>query len=147
MNMTIGRRVMTGLAVVTLVGCGGGSSVEFNETDAEGLAMVIDSAVTEESGMKGLVTADAFGPADVAEFNGIAEQACDELAKDFGPDQIQEFTDGVLEGAAEMEGLLDIEGLLTALVGETCPGNSAALASALDASYDPNPKLHQVSDT
>ena len=112
-----------------LAACGGGD--DFTATDAAGLAAVLDGAASDDSPMKGLITAEMFTDADVEEFNGIAEEACSELsASGMSADDVDEFTDGVLDGAEGMEEFLDVEELLVGLVDATCPSNTQTVRDA-----------------
>lgn len=109
----------TALAAALLPACG--TEVEFTATDAEGVAGVVDAALTEESGLQGLITADDFTQADVDEFNGLAEDACADLADGFSAEEYADFESGVVEETAGMEDMLDIKAMTRALINTTCP--------------------------
>lgn len=123
--------VPTFALALALAACGGGES-DFTATDAEGIAAAIDGAIAEDSPVKGVITADAFTPADVDEFNDLAKEACDEISDSgMSDDDVAEFTAGMTEGAAGLEDVLDVEALAIGLIDATCPANTATIRDAL----------------
>ena len=115
--------------MLALAACGGES--EFVEMDAEGLSGVVDAALTEESGLKGLITADAFNQTDVDEFNEIAKEACDDLSDGISAEDYDEFEAGVLDGASDIGDMIDTEALSRALVSASCPSYLGNLEDAI----------------
>lgn len=109
-----------------------GEPVEFNAMDAEGLAAILDAGMTEESGLKGLITADLFSEDDITEFNTLAEDACADLSDGISADEYRDFEAGVLDGAQEMEDMIDTDALTLALVDATCPSYVDNLTSAMN---------------
>lgn len=110
----------------------GGEPVEFNAMDADGLATIVDAGITEESGLKGLITADLFSEEDISEFNVLAEDACTDLSDGISAADYDEFEAGVLDGAEEMQGMIDTDALTMALISATCPSYTDNLTEAMN---------------
>ncbi len=125
------KRFLGSLATAGLLFSACGEAVEFNAMDAEGLVGIVDAGLTEESGLRGLITADAFSAEDVAEFNTLAEDACADLSNGISAEDYDEFEAGVLDGAEGLEGMIDTEALTMALVDATCPSYVDNLAAAI----------------
>lgn len=100
--------------------CSGGDT-EFEAMDAQAVADVVDAALTEESGLRGFLSASDFTEADVDEFNEVAESACADLSDGIAEGDFDEFRAGVMEGAGGVEDMIDVEGLAVALVEASCP--------------------------
>ncbi len=125
------KRFLGSVAAAAMLFTACGEAVEFNAMDAEGLAAIVDAGLTEESGLSGLLTADAFSLEDVTEFNALAEDACADLSNGISSEDYQEFQAGVLDGAEEMQDLIDTDALTLALVEATCPSYTDNLTSAM----------------
>lgn len=125
------KKYLGSLAAAGLLFTACSEPVEFNALDAEGLAVIVDAGMTEESGLKGLITADLFSVEDVTEFNGLAEEACAELADGISAEDYDELEAGVLDGAQEMRGMIDADAMTLALVNGACPAYADNLTSAM----------------
>lgn len=125
------KRLLGSVAAAGLLFTACSDPVEFNAMDADGLAAIVDAGITEESGLKGLITSDAFSAEDVAEFNVLAEDACADLSNGISADDYDEFEAGVLDGAEGMEDMIDTDAMTLALVNATCPSYTDKLTSAM----------------
>ena len=126
------KKILGPIAAAGLLFGACGEPVEYNAMDAEGLASILDAGMTEESGLKGLITADLFSADDVSEFNTLAEDACTDLSDGISAAEYDEFESGVLDGAEEMEGMIDTDALTVALIEATCPSYMDNLTSAMN---------------
>lgn len=126
------KRFLGPLTAAGLLFSACGESVEFNAIDAEGLASIVDAGIIEESGLKGLITEEAFSAVDVSEFNTLAEDACADLSNGISSADYAAFEAGVLEGAEEMQEMIDTKALTMALVTTACPSYSEQLTDAMD---------------
>ncbi len=125
------KKLLGSIAVAGLLTTACSEAVEFNAVDAAGLAAIVDAGITEESGLKGILTAEAFSAEDIAEFNELAEEACADLSNGISASDYDEFEAGVLDGAEEMEGMIDPGALTIALIDATCPSYSDNLSTAM----------------
>lgn len=125
------KKILGPIAAAGLIFGACGEPVEFNAMDAEGLATILDAGMTEESGLKGFITADLFSVEDIAEFNELAEDACTDLSDGISSAEYDEFEAGVLDGAEEMQDMIDTDALTLALVDATCPSYTGNLTAAM----------------
>ena len=124
------RRTAIAFAVVGLAACGGDDG--FTALDSERLAGVIDDALTEESGLKGLITADDLEPETIDEINILASNACDDLSDGFSRTDFVDFENGVLGPAPGLEQVIKPTVMVQSLVAATCPQYLDDLNAVID---------------
>ncbi len=125
--MTGFRRILLiGALTIVAAACGGEEDDgAFTALDAEDMAAIVDGALTEESGLKGVITADQLSQGDVDQLNATARRLCNDLADGVSGEEARAFQAETAEAITGLEDLLDAVGMVRAVIEATCPANLA----------------------